>query len=95
MKWEKVELLGLPLEALGMTQAQQQEFEALGGLINPPPEIATLPQNQDKMIYWNESFEYLQENFDQPFYTGFDYFIRVYEGFSDIHRMTKEEATEA
>jgi hypothetical protein len=90
---ETVELLGLPLEAMAMTPAQQREFEEQGGLMNPQPDIAIAEENQDKMMYWAESFEALQSVIDGTLYKGFDLFKKVYEAFPDIAAMTQEEAT--
>jgi hypothetical protein len=105
---ETVELLGLPLQALGMTPAQQREFEKAGGLMNPTPQVAKkAPLKWDfvkkydyalvesQMMYWVGSFENFQEEIDGKLYKGFGLFKKVYEAFPDIRSMTKDEATEA
>lgn len=88
-------ILAMPLETMGLTREQQNEYEAAGGLMNPPPEIAKRVENQDKMMYWTESFETLQSEIDGILYKDFDLFKKVYEAFPDIASMTKDEAIEA
>lgn len=83
----------MPLETMALTLEQQKKFEEEGGLMNPSSKIATADKNQDKMMYWAESFETLQSEIDGTLYKGFDLFKKVYEAFPDIARVTKEEAT--
>mgnify|MGYP006920692000 FL=1 len=85
----------MPLETMALTPEQQKKFEEAGGLMNPVPKEATADKNQDKMMYWSESFETLQSEIDGTLYKGFDLFKKVYEAFPDIRSMTKDEATEA
>ena len=85
----------MPLESMGFTSEQQKKFEEAGGLMNPTPKEATADKNQDKMMYWTESFETLQAEIDGTLYKSFDLFKKVYEAFPDIRSMTKDEATEA
>ncbi len=84
----------MPLEAIAFTPEQQQKFEEAGGLINPPPEIATAFKHQENMLYWTKSFVGLREEIDGKIYGGFNLFKKVYKAFPDIRSMTKEEATE-
>ena len=85
----------MPLETMALTPEQQKKFEEAGGLMNPASKVATADKNQDKMMYWAESFETLQAEIDGTLYKGFDLFKKVYEAFPDIAGMTKDEATEA
>ncbi len=85
----------MPLETMALTPEQQKKFEEAGGLMNPVPKVATADKNQDKMMYWAESFETLQAKIDGTPYSGFGLFKKVYEAFPDIHSMTQDEATEA
>lgn len=101
MNWPKTieiagkRILAMPLETMALTPEQQKKFKEAGGLINPSSKVATADKNQDKMMYWAESFENLQAEIDRTLYKGFDLFKKVYEAFPDIAGMTKEEATEA
>jgi hypothetical protein len=88
-------ILAMPLETMALTPEQQKKFEEAGGLMNPASKVATADKNQDKMMYWAESFETLQSEIDGTLYKGFDLFKKVYEAFPDIASMTKDEATEA
>lgn len=88
-------ILAMPLETKALTPEQQKKFEEAGGLMNPVSKVATADKNQDKMMYWAESFETLQSEIDGTLYKGFDLFKKVYEAFPDIAGMTKDEATEA
>ncbi len=85
----------MPLETMALTPEQQKKFEEAGGLMNPASKVATADKNQDKMMYWAESFETLSSEIDGTLYKGFDLFKKVYEAFPDIASMTKDEATEA
>ncbi len=85
----------MPLETMALTPDQQKKFEEAGGLMNPAQKVATADKNQDKMMYWAESFETLQSEIDGTLYKGFDLFKKTYEAFPDIAGMTKDEATEA
>ncbi len=81
------------MESIGFSPEEQKKFEKVGGLMNPPPKVATAKKNQDRMMHWIESFEDLQAEINGMLYNGFDLFRRVYQGFPDICSMTKEEAT--
>lgn len=87
-------ILAMPLETMALTPEQQKKFEEAGGLMNPSSEVAVADKNQDKMMYWAESFETLQSEIDGTLYKGFDLFQKVYEAFPDIRSMTKDKATE-
>jgi hypothetical protein len=89
---ETVELLGLPLEAMGMTSTQQEEFKKSRGLINPSIGESISMYNEGKMMYWAESFETQESEIDGILYKGFALFRKVYKGFPHIARMTQEEA---
>jgi hypothetical protein len=101
MSWPKTieiagkKILAMPLETMALTREQQKKFEEAGGLMNPASKVATADKNQDKMMYWAESFETLQSEIDGTLYKGFDLFKKTYEAFPDIAEMTKDEATEA
>ena len=88
-------ILAMPLETMALTLEQQKKLEEAGGLMNPASKVATADKNQDKMMYWAESFETLQLEIDGTLYKDFDLFKKVYEAFPDICSMTKDEATEA
>ena len=85
----------MPLESMGLTPEQEKKFIEAGGLMNPTSEVATAPENQNKMMYWVESFENLEAKIDGKLYTGFELFKKVYEAFPEICSMSQKEAEEA
>jgi hypothetical protein len=82
-----VRLLGLPLEAMAMTPAQQSELEKQEFM---KPDRGFLPW---KTKIWTVTFDSIQSEIDGILYEGFFLFKKVYEAFPDIASLTKEEAT--
>ncbi len=53
------------------------------------------PENQEKMMYWTESFEEQIIEIKKKSYTGFDLWKKVFADFPEYASMTEEQATTA
>lgn len=75
--------------------APPEKFHEEGGLVNPKPEVAIADKNQEKMMYWEESFENMQATLGRTLYKGFDLWKQVYKAFPEYKDMTEEQARKA
>lgn len=83
----------MPLETISLTPEQQKKFDEAGGLMNPSSKVSMADKNENKMMYWTESFENLKAEIGGTTYVGFQLFKKVYEAMPQIASLTQEEAT--
>ena len=98
MNWPKTieiagkTILAMPLESMGMTDEQKKKFETAWGLMKPSIGVSILDENQEKMMYWAESFEKMTAKIKWQTYTGFALFHKVYEAFPEVLALSEEQA---